>query len=194
VLTCSAGLIIFFCGVFILTLLTRLLIYVIFKCWLVYSGLLSIFCYRIGFYAIMVFNTTFNNISVISRGSVLLVEETGVSGENDRPVASHWQPLSHTVVSNRVHLAMNGVQLTTSVVIGTDCTCSCKSNYLTITTTVTPDWYYMYPDCYFSCYIVLPLIVIGPIVSIGIVSGKGIDMIQVRKNTICYLRASEYHL
>jgi hypothetical protein len=38
---------------------------------------------------VMVFNTTFNNISVISWWSVLLVEETGVSGENHRPVASH---------------------------------------------------------------------------------------------------------
>ena len=30
----------------------------------------------------MVFNATFNNISVISCWSVLLVEETGVPGEN----------------------------------------------------------------------------------------------------------------
>jgi hypothetical protein len=57
----------------------------------------------------LVFNATFNYFSAISRGSVLLVDETGVFGENDRPVASHWQPLSHTVVSNRVHLAMKGV-------------------------------------------------------------------------------------
>jgi hypothetical protein len=31
---------------------------------------------------VMVFNTTFNNISVISWWSVLLVEEIGVPGEN----------------------------------------------------------------------------------------------------------------
>jgi hypothetical protein len=31
---------------------------------------------------VMVFNDTFNNISVISWQSVLLVEETGVPGEN----------------------------------------------------------------------------------------------------------------
>jgi hypothetical protein len=37
----------------------------------------------------MVFNATFNNISVISWRSVLLVEETGVTGETHRPVASH---------------------------------------------------------------------------------------------------------
>ena len=53
----------------------------------------------------MVFNTTFNNISVISWWSVLLVEETGVPGENHVPVASHWQTLSHNVVSNIPHLS-----------------------------------------------------------------------------------------
>jgi hypothetical protein len=38
---------------------------------------------------LVVFNTTFNNISVISLLSVLLVEETGGPGENHLPVASH---------------------------------------------------------------------------------------------------------
>jgi hypothetical protein len=38
---------------------------------------------------VMVFNTTFNNISATSWWSVLLVEETGGPGENYRPVASH---------------------------------------------------------------------------------------------------------
>ena len=42
--------------------------------------------------------STFNNISVISSRSVLLVEETGVPGENHRTDASHWQNLSHNVV------------------------------------------------------------------------------------------------
>jgi hypothetical protein len=45
------------------------------------------------------FNATFNNISVISWRSVLLVEETRVPRENQRPAASHWQTLSHNVVS-----------------------------------------------------------------------------------------------
>jgi hypothetical protein len=31
-----------------------------------------------------------------------LVEETGVPVENYRPVASHWQTLSHSAVSSRV--------------------------------------------------------------------------------------------
>jgi hypothetical protein len=36
-----------------------------------------------------VFNATFNKISVITWRSVYLMEETGVPGENHRPVASH---------------------------------------------------------------------------------------------------------
>jgi len=39
----------------------------------------------------MVIDATFNNISVILVRSLLLVEETGVPGENHRPVESHWQ-------------------------------------------------------------------------------------------------------
>ena len=35
----------------------------------------------------MVFNAIFNNISLISWRSVLLVEETGVLGENHRPAS-----------------------------------------------------------------------------------------------------------
>ena len=50
---------------------------------------------------IVVFNATFNNISVISWRSVLLAEETG---ENCGPVASHWQTLSHNVVSSTPRL------------------------------------------------------------------------------------------
>jgi len=46
------------------------------------------------------FKATFNNISVISWRSVLLVEENGVRGENHRPVASHWQTWSHNVASS----------------------------------------------------------------------------------------------
>ena len=48
------------------------------------------------FICLMVFNATFNNISVISWRSILLVEETREPGEN------HRQTLSHNVV----HLAL----------------------------------------------------------------------------------------
>jgi hypothetical protein len=44
---------------------------------------------QISWFWLMVFNATFNNISVISWQSVLLVEETGVPGQNHRPVTSH---------------------------------------------------------------------------------------------------------
>ena len=52
---------------------------------------------------VMVFSATFNNISAISWQSVLLVEETGVPGENHRPAASHWQ-LNH-IMLYQIHLA-----------------------------------------------------------------------------------------
>ena len=51
----------------------------------------------------MMFHSTFNNISVISWRSVLLVEETGILGENNRPVASHCQTLSHNAISSTPH-------------------------------------------------------------------------------------------
>ena len=41
------------------------------------------------FAMVMVFNATFNNITIISWWSVLLVGETGVPGEIDRSNASH---------------------------------------------------------------------------------------------------------
>jgi len=49
---------------------------------------------------VMVFNATFNNISLISWWSVLLVEEPKFPGENHWSAASHWQTLSHNVVSS----------------------------------------------------------------------------------------------
>jgi len=49
-------------------------------------------------FVFIVFNATFNNISVISWRSVLLMEETGLPEETHRPVASHWQALSHNVL------------------------------------------------------------------------------------------------
>ena len=50
---------------------------------------LFIFKLKTKIVCLMVFNATFNNISVISWRSVLLVEETGGPGENHQPVASY---------------------------------------------------------------------------------------------------------
>jgi hypothetical protein len=54
------------------------------------------------FVCLIVFNATFNNISVISWRWVLLGEETGGPGESHWPVASYWPTLWHNVV----HLAL----------------------------------------------------------------------------------------
>jgi uncharacterized membrane protein len=53
------------------------------------SQALKLSCQSVALVWFMVFNATFKNISFISWQSVLLVEETGVPGENRRPVASH---------------------------------------------------------------------------------------------------------
>jgi hypothetical protein len=71
------------------------------------------------------FTATFNNISVISLQSVLLMEETGVPGESHRPITSHWQTWSHNVISSTPHLSIG----------------SLKSNYHSITTMTAPKSY-----------------------------------------------------
>jgi hypothetical protein len=48
----------------------------------------------------MVFDATFNTISVISWRSFLLVEETGIPGENQRPVLKWRYVLIAQVVVN----------------------------------------------------------------------------------------------
>jgi len=58
----------------------------------------------------MVFDATFNNISIISWKSVLLVEETGVPRKNQVPATSHWQTLSHNVVSS-ITPTLSGISL-----------------------------------------------------------------------------------
>ena len=82
----------------------------------------------------MVYNATFNNLSVISWWSVLLVKETG---ENHRPVASHLQTLSHNVVSSTPrHERDSNSQL--QWMIGTDCIVVINPNYHATTTETDP--------------------------------------------------------
>ena len=53
---------------------------------------------------VIVFNTAFNNITVILWLSFLLVEETRVPGKNHLPAANHRQTLSHNVLSSTPRL------------------------------------------------------------------------------------------
>jgi hypothetical protein len=46
----------------------------------------------------MVFNTTFNNIYIVAVS--FIGGGNGVPGENHRPVDSHWQIVSHNIVSS----------------------------------------------------------------------------------------------
>jgi hypothetical protein len=84
----------------------------------------------------MVFNATFNNISVISWWSVLLVEETRIPWEHHRSVAIHWHPLSHNAVLGTPHYERDSNSQ--NYWWDTYCIDRCKSNYHTITTTTAP--------------------------------------------------------
>ena len=80
----------------------------------------------------MAFNATFNNIvavSLIGGGNREYTEKTESTRRKPRSTTSHWQTLSHIEYTS----PWERFELTTLVIIGTDCIGSC--NYHKITTT-----------------------------------------------------------
>jgi hypothetical protein len=77
---------------------------------------------------VKVFHTTFNNISVISWRSVLLVEETGSTLRKQQTCR---KSLTNLITQCCIEYTSPwaGFKLTTLVVIGTDCTCSLPYDY-----------------------------------------------------------------
>ena len=81
----------------------------------------------------MVLHATLKNISVIS---VLLVVEAKSTWR--KPLTCRKLMKNYHIILYRVHIVWTGFELTTLVLIGSDCIVSYKSNYHTITTTSAP--------------------------------------------------------
>ena len=137
-------------------------LYIILCSWMVWFHTVGRFhtVHTVGWVRFMVLNATFNNISVWSWRSVLLVLETEVSREN----LSVTNFIIYCCI--KCTSQWTGSELTTLVVIGTDCTGSCKSNYHLITTTTvhTVEWFhtvYVLPYCYMVSYCIYAAILLN---------------------------------
>jgi hypothetical protein len=105
------------------------------NCFILYTDFKQCQCW------FMVFNATFNCISVISWWSGLSLKETGGPGENHRPVTSHWQTLLHNVVSSTPRLSWVRTHNVSGDMYWLH---SCISNYHTLTTTTALSEYWKY--------------------------------------------------
>ena len=102
----------------------------------------------------MMLNATFNNISVLSWWSVFWWRKSEYPEKttNLPQVTNKFNTVSSTS-------AWVGFELTTLVVMGTDCICGYKSNYHTITNTTVPHLFWPFWHCmvntmyeYRSCF------------------------------------------
>ena len=103
----------------------------------------------------MVFNATFNNISVISCGQCYSWRKPEYT-EKTTHMAQVTDKLCH-ILLYRVTLAQAGFELTTLMMINTDCICSYKSNYHKITTARITNIYFQVNVLFLSCikYIII---------------------------------------
>ena len=85
-----------------------------------------------------VFNATFNNISVYRGGQVNWWRKLEYPKKTSN-LPQVTDKIYH-ILLYQVHLAWVGFELTTLMVIGTDCIDSCKFNYNMITATTVPMW------------------------------------------------------
>jgi hypothetical protein len=90
----------------------------------------------------MVFNATFNNISVISWTSVLLMEESGEPGENHRPAAQ----LCDTGVEPQLHTIDVELYL---------CSSNCKPLVSSYWTPLVLNFIYLAPTIYTSLILII---------------------------------------
>ena len=99
-----------------------------FSLWAIFSIILMM---GVGGGRVMVCNATFNNISYIV--AVSFIGRANRSTRKKLPTFRKSDKLYH-ILMDWVNLAWAGFELTTVVVLCTDCTGRCKSNYHTITT------------------------------------------------------------
>ena len=107
-----------------------------------------IFCWEDGLWCLTPLSTIFqlpiyHGVSFIGGGNQSTWKKT----------SDLWQFTDklYCIMLYRVHLAMTGFEVTTLVVIGTECSDSCKSNYHTITTMTV--WFaYVYFESLYEYY------------------------------------------